>query len=248
MYAILDGDIMAYRIAFWADSEGIDGVEDRIKNDMDAWTPKEATDIVVAFSCPREKNFRRDFWPEYKLHREDKQSPDSMRIVLESMYDIASLYGASTYCADRLEADDLIGMMVSQNTKTIGVTIDKDLRQIPGWHWNPDKEPEPMLVDLQSADKVFYKQWLMGDSTDNIWGLWKMGPKKAEKYLDALSPEEWNSGIMQMYLNEDWSKRPEDKTPQMSKEEFALAQARCVRILRFGDYNKDTREVKLWSP
>ena len=54
---------------------------------------------------------------------------------------------------------------------------------------------------------------------------------------------------MQQYLNEDWDKRPETRLPvDITKEEYALSQARCVRILRSGDYNKETKEINLWLP
>lgn len=240
---ILDGDIIAYRSAFWADQEGVDYLPERIAKDIANWTPPDMDEVIIAMSCPREKNYRRSFWPSYKKHREDFKTPDSMKISLECIYNA----GFSVRCVDRLEADDLIGMVVSMG-QYIGVTVDKDLRQVPGWHWNPDKETEPVYVDLPSADRYFYQQWMTGDSTDNIWGLWKVGPAKASKLLDKHSPEDWDKMIMDMYINEDWTKRPEDKVPEMSPSDFALSQARCVRILRSGDYNMKDKEISLWCP
>jgi hypothetical protein len=242
--AILDGDILAYRAAFWADQEGIDALQERIDQDIRNWTPPGMDKVYIAMSCPREKNYRRLFWSEYKKHREDVKPPDSMKYALECIYDTQ----LTTRCVDRLEADDLIGMLVSEG-RCIGVTVDKDLRQIPGWHWNPDKEPESVLVSQEDADTYFYQQWITGDSTDNIWGLWKFGPAKAKKVLENNPKETWDSVIMDLYHNEDWGKRPDNKIPEgMTREEFALAQARCVRILRNGDYNKETQQISLWSP
>jgi 5'-3' exonuclease len=37
--------------------------------------------------------------------------------------------------------------------------------------------------------KFFYKQILMGDSADNIIGLYKVGPVKADKILDGIDTE-----------------------------------------------------------
>jgi DNA polymerase-1 len=243
--AILDGDILAYRAAFWADSEGIEDLPSRLERDIINWTPQGVDTIYVAMSCPRTHNYRRMLWPVYKQHREGFKSPDSMPIALEVMY---SLPNVTIRCVNNLEADDLIGMLVSDH-KAIGVTVDKDLRQVPGWHLNPDKEPEPVLVSQEDADKYFYQQWMTGDTTDNIWGLWKVGPAKAKKILENTDKSEWDSVIMDMYRAENWAKRPENKRPvEMYREEFALAQARCVRILRAGDYIKDTHRVNLWCP
>lgn len=243
--AILDGDIIAYRAAFWADSEGIDELPTRIAQDIKNWTPQGVDTVYMAMSCPRNKNFRRMFWPEYKKHREDFKTPDSMPVALETIYDVGNI---TVRCVNHLEADDLIGMLVSSG-QAIGVTVDKDLRQIPGWHWNPDKESEPLLVSGEEADKYFYQQWMTGDTTDNIWGLWKVGPARAKKYLDKTPREEWDQGIMDMYKDEDWAKRPEEKRPlEWFRDQFALSQARCVRILRDGDYNKDNNTISLWCP
>lgn len=242
--AIIDGDIVAYRAAFWADTEGIEELPGRIMVDIQKWTPPSCTTVYVAMSCPRDRNYRRAFWPDYKKHRDDFKSPDSLRYAIECIYDTQDI---TTRCVNRLEADDLLGIMVSQGM-SVGVTVDKDLRQIPGWHWNPDKEPEPVHISQEEADLKFYTQWIMGDSTDNVWGLWKVGPKKAAKILEETPKEEWDQVIMGMYEAEDWLKRPVEKTPLVSKEEFALAQARCIRILRDGDYDKDNCKIKLWSP
>jgi DNA polymerase-1 len=243
--AILDGDIIAYRAAFWADSEGIEDLPGRIAQDIKNWTPEGVDTLYIAMSCPRSHNYRRMLWPVYKQHRDNYKSPDSMGVALECIYDIPN---TTVRCVNNLEADDLIGMLVSEG-RAIGVTVDKDLRQIPGWHWNPDKEPEPVQVSGEEADKYFYQQWMTGDTTDNIWGLWKVGPAKAKKILDNSPKETWDELIMTMYKEEDWAKRPENKRPvEMFREEFALSQARCVRILRTGDYDKDNHKVNLWVP
>lgn len=242
--AILDGDIIAYRAAFWADSEGIDGLEQRITKDVKDWTPVGCDTVYIAMSCPRSKNYRRMFWPNYKMHREDKPKPDCMQYAIETIYNVA---GTMSRCVDCLEADDLMGMLASCG-KAISVTVDKDLRQIPGWHWNPDKEHDASLVTKEEGDNFFYQQWMTGDTTDNIWGLWKVGPAKAKKFLDTTPREEWDQKILELYLEEDWTKRPEDKVPVMTPQEFAIAQARSVRILRDGDFDKDNRKITLWGP
>ena len=104
------------------------------------------------------------------------------------------------------------------------------------------------MISQEDADRFFYQQWMTGDSTDNIWGLWRVGAKTADKILDAYEREEWDELILNKYMSENWDRRPLGKTPSIPREDFALSQARCVRILRDGDYNSDTKEVSLWSP
>lgn len=237
--ALLDGDILAYRAAHWGDSEGIDDLEDRLRYDIKSWTPPDIKKVVLCFSCPRSRNFRRNFWPEYKAHRDKLHAPDCFTYTLEILYNHSSIK-----CIDKLEADDLMGMGASLN-KAVAVTIDKDLKSVPGWHWNPFKEDYPQYITEEEADRFFYHQWMSGDHTDNIPGLWKVGPKKAEKFLDSVDRKDWDKEILQLYEDEC---RPEHKEVGMQPKEYSLAMARCVRILRYHEYDKKTNSITLWNP
>ncbi len=68
--AILDGDLMAYKAACFADKEGPEELEMRLRFDVKLWTPSDIKRVIVAFSPSRKDNYRRDFWPEYKAHRD----------------------------------------------------------------------------------------------------------------------------------------------------------------------------------
>jgi hypothetical protein len=236
--AVLDGDIIAYRAAFWADQEGSEWLEDRIKDDIRKWTPPEVTRVVVAFSCPRSENFRRTWWPQYKAHRDVvKQTPENLTYA-ESY--IKDSYECQT--KDHLEADDLMGIQMSMG-KAIAVTIDKDIYSVYGWSWKPpmkDTEENPVIfTSKEEADYNFHKQWIMGDVTDNIPGVWKMGQAKAKKLLDSTKPVNHSPLVLSLY-----EQMPNKDGGKYSFED-ALAQARCVRILRTEDWNN---QVIPWYP
>ena len=239
--AVLDGDILAYKASFWADVEGIDVLEDRLSLDIKRWTPHGVKKTIVAFSCPRSENFRRDHWSRYKAHRDGSAQPDCLGYSVEILYD-----NADCKAVNKLEADDLMGLAAS-NGSAIAVTIDKDLRGVPGWHWNPDKEEEPVFIEEEEADRFFFKQWMTGDSTDGIPGLWRVGPKKAEKYLNDWAKGEWVSNIFDLYNNET-RPNPAEDYGDMTTGQFAMSMAWCVRILRDGEYNKKDNSINLWKP
>ena len=221
---MLDGDIIAYKLACKVDIHGDEYLLQNIREYVTRWTPYECSDIVLAFSCTREENFRRDYWPLYKMHRNSTAKPDSMKDVIDVM---KALYKIAY--EERLEADDLMGREAS-GERAIAVTIDKDLRCTPGWHWNPDKEWEPRYLTIEQADRFFYKQWLMGDSTDKIPGIPKVGPVKADRLLEQNAPYNWEAIVMVEYEKRDLT------------EEYALSQATSVRILR------DKEKPHLWQP
>ena len=88
-----------------------------------------------------------------------------------------------------MEADDMVRIKATEcaslNQDFTVVHIDKDLDCIPGKHYNPKKETF-YDIDVDKADLFYWTQMLKGDPTDNLPGLPKIGPKKAEKMLSGV--------------------------------------------------------------
>lgn len=98
------------------------------------------------------------------------------------------------------EADDAISIDAevhrTQHRDTCIVSIDKDLDQIEGAHYNPDKKVF-YQQDRDSALCYFYQQALSGDSTDNIPGCYRVGTEGAAKLIAA-----WTEDYEQIGLSE----------------------------------------------
>lgn len=240
--AIIDGDVLCYVAAAGAQSRNEDAmdVRDRVVSEVKGWADRAfCSNILVTFSCSRDDNFRKDFWPTYKDNREGKEEPP---LLGEAKAAVADNY--KTLRQPRIEADDLMGMIGSDarpmkdGSIPVIITIDKDLRQIPGWHFNPNKEDFPVRVTMEEADRFFYQQWLTGDTTDNIPGLFKWGPAKAAKLLDVAPRGDWDRAVLMAY----------SMHPKKYDAAYALAMARCVRILRQSDWDKATGTPILWTP
>jgi hypothetical protein len=105
-----------------------------------------------------------------------------------------------TVVSRNCEADDLISIMAeqarTQHRDTIIVSIDKDLQQIPGTHYNPDKKVF-FEQDRDSALLYFYQQSLQGDSTDNIPGCYKVGEVGAKRFIEEYTAEFEEIGLEQ---------------------------------------------------
>jgi 5'-3' exonuclease len=69
------------------------------------------------------------------------------------------------------------------------VHVDKDLNQLPGWHYNPTKGEEYYVTEEEGL-RAFYTQLLTGDRIDNIVGLYGVGPVKAAKLLKDCKEEQ----------------------------------------------------------
>lgn len=111
------------------------------------------------------------------------------------------------------EADDALSMFA--NSDTVLSHIDKDINMVPGWHYNHVTgevyKIEDGLGKLVYEDNklkkggliFFYAQLLMGDSTDNIPGINKVGPKKAYGLLKScLDEEEAYNVVRQLYVQQ----------------------------------------------
>ena len=106
-------------------------------------------------------------------------------------------------CFD-LEADDMCAIHQTITKDSIIVTNDKDLYQIPGWHYNWTK-PEQGCFNISEEEARHWKyiQALCGDATDNIEGIPGLGEQGAKKLLNdyiGSSDEDYDS-ICSMYYD-----------------------------------------------
>lgn len=176
-------------------------------------------------------NWRKDVLPTYKGNRKDTRKP----IVLQALREwMVSDLGATI--EEPFEADDLLGIESTLNGGII-VSEDKDLNTIPGLIFNPAKDTAPREVSVFDADYNHMMQTLTGDVTDGYPGCPTVGPKKAEAILKGCTT-----------VSEMWEKVVEAYSKQKLSEEVALTQARVARICRIEDINRETMEVKLWTP
>lgn len=119
--------------------------------------------------------------PRPKLYKE-------IRTFLSERFDAKIIDGE--------EADDAMGIAMSQNKKAIIVTIDKDLKMVPGYCYNYvtdtlHKVRDPGILTLSqdgrklegTGIKWFYAQMLLGDSCDNIPGIRGWGPVRVHHAL-----------------------------------------------------------------
>jgi len=98
-----------------------------------------------------------------------------------------------------LEADDLVSIY-HDPLHTVICSPDKDvLYQNKGIHYNYGKA-ETIIVDETEAMRFLWKQMLMGDSTDGIGGLPKVGPKTSAAWLEPLLPHEMPEFVLNKYI------------------------------------------------
>lgn len=105
-----------------------------------------------------------------------------------------------------MEADDAISIEQWRNKdrQTCIVSIDKDLRNTPGFHYDWRKGLH-YYITLLEANRHFYMQMLTGDTTDNIGGVPNVGKVKAQRLLgECTSEAEMRQVVEQQYKACKW--------------------------------------------
>lgn len=120
----------------------------------------------------------------YKANRKDNVRPVHYKGIRRYMRERWSATVVKGY-----EADDALGMVAHTHgydgERVVLVSQDKDLRTVPGRHYNPRKKAWS-IVTKQEALLNFYRQVVTGDPVDNIPGCFKAGPKAADELLASV--------------------------------------------------------------
>ena len=222
MRALIDGDIVVYRAAASAKGEEqwiAQARADQMIQDILADTGATTYNVYLTGS----NNFRREIAPSYKANRPDDR-PEHWLAVREFL-----ITQHKAQMCDGYEADDELGIQQDKETLTTVIcSIDKDLLQIPGRHYNFVKKVHS-VVERDQGLKHLYMQSLIGDKSDNIIGVEGIGPVKAERALAELLPEEWYDKCRELYNDDErfhlnmkllyiWQK-PNDMWEPPNKEE-----------------------------
>ena len=148
--------------------------------------------IAVVFDAPG-KTFRDELFAEYKAHR--PPMPDDLRLQVEPLFSAVKGMGLPILREQGVEADDVIGTLAcaaaGQNLSVLISTGDKDMAQLVSPHITLVNTMSNTVLDRAGVKNKF-DVWpeqiidylaLVGDSSDNIPGIDKVGPKTAAKWL-----------------------------------------------------------------
>lgn len=179
----------------WMQSEIVELSINRLCNMGDEiFTEIENTGIEIEsveyYITAAKNSIRKKLVPTYKANRRPNKWVNKVRkYLLEKNFAITS---------DVWEADDLIYDRAKElgNENCVILSIDKDLKQIPGVHFNyyrkkskdesGNDKSEIVGLEIVSPKEAEYKFWfsmLVGDGSDNIKGCKGIGKVKASKIL-----------------------------------------------------------------
>ena len=154
---------------------------------------EEQPDKVAVVFDAKGKTFRNDIYDQYKANR--PPMPDDLRVQIEPLHEIIRAQGFPLICIEGVEADDIIGTMAQQATalgyQVLISTGDKDMAQLVNANVRLINTMNNLLLTEETVvekfqvrpDQIIDYLALMGDSSDNIPGVPKVGPKTAAKWI-----------------------------------------------------------------
>lgn len=164
---IIDGDQMIYSCGFASEGEPLSHTLRLLKNKMEQILSDCGTDHYELY-IEGQGNFREEIDWDYKGTRLTRK-PASFQDCKE--------YLRNTWKAkevEGMETDDAVSIRLWQSFNSADDMVlsspDKDLKNTPGWHYNPNTR-ETYYVTPEQASRHFWFQMLMGDRVDNIKGL-----------------------------------------------------------------------------
>jgi hypothetical protein len=207
--ALIDGDLIAYRCAASCEKQGVvvadfshaqSRANEMLVSILDA-TKASSHALYLTGS----NNFRFKVSPLYKSNRLDMKRPDYLEPLREWL-----IVEHGAIMSEGCEADDLMAIAQTKNNgESIICTLDKDLRQVPGWHYSWEisgtgstgkQWVRPASLTQVSPEEGlfnFYWQVMMGDISDFIPGYDGKMRAKVPKFMEPMYEE------MQMLTTED---------------------------------------------
>lgn len=164
--ALIDGDIGVYRIGFSTEDVEARFAFARMREMIEGITEAVGADSYELYLSPSQ-TFRHRLATRapYKGNRKDQRKP----VHYEALRDYMVLNLRAVIASDE-EADDRLGVRGTElGDEGVICTIDKDLDQVPGLHYN-FVQHRLYTVTPEKAEFYFYRQLLTGDRVDNILG------------------------------------------------------------------------------
>jgi DNA polymerase-1 len=166
------------------------GVLNMLRKLVDTYQPQY---MAVVFDA-KGKTFRDELYPQYKAHR--PPMPDELSSQIEPLLELVRAMGLPVLQVAGVEADDVIGTLAVRageaGWNTVISTGDKDLAQLVNEQISLINTMNDSYLDEQGVLAKFGVEpgqiidylSLIGDSSDNIPGIPKVGPKTAAKWLN----------------------------------------------------------------
>lgn len=192
--ALIDGDSLLYfEMGKPTLEEALESLDGRLLEMLNQCNADNFAGFLTIGKCFR---YEKAKTREYKGNRKRGEKP----IIFYALKEYLKQHWKFTYVSE-LEADDLVAVYgEGYDGHTVICSPDKDvLYQVEGRHYNY-RTAEFIHTTPTEAELFLWKQMLMGDPTDGIPGIPKLGPKTADKLLNDISLDNMPTFVLEKYI------------------------------------------------
>ncbi|MEZ4741362.1 MAG: 5'-3' exonuclease H3TH domain-containing protein [Bdellovibrionota bacterium] len=197
----------------------------------------EKPDYLLAATDSKESTFRHKLYPQYKANR--GEMPEDLALQIPYLFRLFELLGVQMLKQPGVEADDLIGSVVTQfkdvDMEKYIVSGDKDFMQLVDaatFLYAPKKAGEVRIIDNEgvmdkfgcSPHQVIDVLALIGDASDNVPGVKGIGEKGAAKLISTYG------SLDAVYDNIDELTNKRQKTGLIENKDMAYLSQELVTI------------------
>ena len=199
----------------------IRGIINMLQKTIQTWP----SDYIAVVFDAKGKTFRNDLYEQYKANR--PPMPDELQVQIKPIHAFIQAMGLPLIIIPGVEADDVIGTLAIQaqqdGVSTWIATNDKDMAQLLNPSISCINTVNNTCMDVAGAtqkfgvrpDQMIDYLALIGDTSDNIPGVPKVGPKTAARWLkkyqtlqSIMDQAEQFSGKVGDYLRQSLSFLP----------------------------------------
>lgn len=147
---------------------------------------RDSPHVIACWEGKDSLKWRRSIFPDYKRNRDTKKSEPEYKLLMSCIPEIMeclNYYPIKQLSVEGAEADDLMFTIANhyKDVDHVLITSDKDLIQIRNMNpnvsvYNPVKKK---YLDVQK--NIVEEKAIVGDKSDNIGGLYRVGPKTFKK-------------------------------------------------------------------
>lgn len=209
------------------------------KNPIFCWEGKNST------------KYRKDIFPGYKENRKKQRSEEEYKILkstFQTIKKILTMYPCKQLEIEEVEGDDVIFALCEKfknEDRVIVLSSDGDFAQL-GNHFSNVMVYDPIRRrEILSNKDIAIQKAVVGDSSDGIPGLYRIGPKTFEKMME--DKEEWNKVMLkdnnqklfETFLSIiDLSKFPKEKHEEIRNVEESIS---------YNKFDPDAIELFFWE-
>ena len=240
---VVDADIVAYRCSATCQESDIDTLHNTLDGFINNMMIR--TGIRTLMMCISDStNFRYQI-AKTKPYKGNRVGVERPKYLIPAKEYIVDNYNG--FSIDNMEADDVIASAITKFPYSAHAGVDKDIRQVVGWHYNFVKLHWE-YTSPEESKLMLNRQVCMGDSQDNIPGLPRIGKVKAAKAV--TDPDTAHLQALELYLDvmfdhiellDHFSGSEDEKIAQYFVEQTALVSMMC-------DLDIQDKYFKTYSP